>query len=250
MRFIELSHALEDGMKAYPGLGEVRIGAILEHAASRPRYENKAEFYLGKVDMPCNAGTYIDTPFHRYPHGDDLSRVPLERLAGLPGIVLDHQSAHVGATPRGRPRQPLGDTEPTGAHMGAPLHGAAGGGRAVNLVCRPEELSGKAVLVRTGWDERWGGERYWEPGPYLSAPALDLLVAAKPALVGVDFWNVDNTEDLSRPAHTRLLAAGILIVENMANLGALPPAGFRFYAAPLRIVRGASFPVRAFAEMS
>jgi kynurenine formamidase len=48
---------------------------------------------------------------------------------------------------------------------------------------------------------------------------------------------------------TRLLGAGILIVEHMANLGALPRDGFRFYAVPLRIVRGASFPVRAFAEV-
>jgi kynurenine formamidase len=49
--------------------------------------------------------------------------------------------------------------------------------------------------------------------------------------------------------HTQLLAAGILIVEHLCNLGALPSTGFRFYATPLRIVGGASFPVRAFAEL-
>jgi kynurenine formamidase len=76
-----------------------------------------------------------------------------------------------------------------------------------------------------------------------------LLLRAQPALVGVDFWNVDDTLDPSRPVHTRLLKAGILIVEHLCNLAALPEEGFRFYAVPLRIVRGASFPVRAFAEM-
>jgi arylformamidase len=40
-----------------------------------------------------------------------------------------------------------------------------------------------------------------------------------------------------------------LIVEHLCNLGALPPSGFRFFAVPLRIVSGASFPVRAFAEV-
>ena len=55
--------------------------------------------------------------------------------------------------------------------------------------------------------------------------------------------------DFARPAHTRLLASDILIVEHLCNLSALPQTGFRFYAVPLRIVRGASFPVRAFAEI-
>jgi kynurenine formamidase len=45
------------------------------------------------------------------------------------------------------------------------------------------------------------------------------------------------------------LAEGILIVEHLCNLSALPRTGFRFSAVPLRIVRGASFPVRAFAEI-
>jgi len=38
-------------------------------------------------------------------------------------------------------------------------------------------------------------------------------------------------------------------VEHLCNLSCLPWTGFRFYAVPLRIVKGASFPVRAFAEI-
>jgi len=68
--------------------------------------------------------------------------------------------------------------------------------------------------------------------------------------VGIDTWNVDDVGDPSRPAHTRLLAAGVLIVENLCNLHALPSDGFRFYAVPPRVARGASFPVRAFAELA
>lgn len=215
-RFVELNHALEDGMPAYPGLPNAKITALLDHASSRARYEGKAEFYLGRIEMPCNVGTYLDSPFHRYPDREDLSQVPLEHVAGLRGLVLD-----------------------------APLPP----GRAVHPDCDSSQLSGAAVLIRTGWDTRWGKESYWEPGPYLAEDFLDFLVRAKPALVGVDFWNVDNTEDPSRPAHTRLLGAGVLIVEHLANLRALPTSGFRFYAVPLRIVRGASFPVRAFAEV-
>ncbi len=214
--FVELNHPLEDGMPAYPGLPSPRIGAFLDHHASRTHYAGKAEFYLGRVDMVCNLGTYLDSPFHRYPDRADLSRIPLERVAGVPGIVLD---------------------------------AAASADRSITLDCDPADLHGRAVLIRTGWDRRWGTDRYWEPGPYLASALIDLLILAKATLVGVDFWNVDNTEDPARPAHTRLLAAEILIVEHLCHLSPLPRTGFRFSAVPLRIERGASFPVRAFAEI-
>ncbi|NWG01897.1 MAG: hypothetical protein HXY44_03440 [Syntrophaceae bacterium] len=76
-KFIELNHILEDGMTAYPGLPRPKIKALLEHQASRSHYHDQAEFYLGKVEMVCNLGTYLDSPFHRYRDGDDLSQVPL-----------------------------------------------------------------------------------------------------------------------------------------------------------------------------
>jgi len=215
-KFIELNHVLEDGMQAYPGLPSPKIGAYLDHEASRDHYAGRAEFFLGRVDMVCNIGTYLDSPFHRHRGQADLSQIPLERVAGVPGIVLD----------------------------------AAGSRAAIALERPASDLSGRAVLIRTGWDRRWGTGAYWEPGPYLAASTVDLLIQARAVLVGVDFWNVDNTQDPSRPAHTRLLAEEILIVEHLCNLSALPRTGFRFSAVPLRILRGASFPVRAFAEVA
>jgi kynurenine formamidase len=215
-KFVELNHTLEDGMMTYPGLPRPKIGAFLDHEASRSRYNDQAEFYLGKVEMVCNLGTYLDSPFHRYPDGLDLSQIPLERIAGLPGIVFD---------------------------------GVISSNRSITLQVYNKELDGKAVLIRTGWDKRWGTEDYWEPGPFLSEKCIDLFIRSRVELVGVDFWNVDDTMDQARPAHTRLLASDILIVEHLCNLSALPRTGFKFYAVPLRIVRGASFPVRAFAEI-
>jgi kynurenine formamidase len=208
-RYVDLSFALEDGMPALPGvLPEARIEAILDHEASRHRYQGKAEFYLGRVDMPGNTGTYVDAPFHRHRDREDLAR-----LAGLPGVVV---AAPAKAGP-----------------VDLPL----------------ARMAGRAVLVRTGWDRRWGTEAYWEPGPWLSTAALDLLIDGGAALVGVDWANVDDTTDPVRPAHTRLLEAGVLIVEHLRRLERLPGDGFRFFAVPPRIVRGASFPVRAFAEV-
>jgi arylformamidase len=213
---VDLSFPIEDGMPTFPGfLPEARVDALLTHEASRERYQNQAEFHLGRVDMSGNTGTYLDAPFHRYREGADLAGLELERLAGLPGIVVEASQ----------------DAAPVGIDLS------------------PEKVRGRAVLVRTGWDERWGTEAYWEPDPWLSQGALDALVEGGAALVGVDWTNVDDTTDPARPAHTRLLGAGILIVEHMRGLSQLPTTGFRFWAVPPRIVRGASFTVRAFAEI-
>lgn len=219
-QFIELNHILDNGMPTYPGFPAPRFGASLDHAASRDRYEGKAEFYLGVVEMPTNTGTYMDSPFHRHRDGADLSAIPLDSIAGVPGLVIEADTSANGAIP-------------------------------VELLERARaDLRGRAVLIRTGWDAKWGTDDYWQPGPYVDAAGADLLADAVPAVVGVDFWNIDDTTDSARPAHTRLLASNIPIVEHLANLSALPSSGFRFYAVPPRIVRGANFPVRAFAEIT
>jgi arylformamidase len=215
VRFVDLSFVIEDGMPALPGfLPEAVVQPILDHEASRPRYQGEAEFYVGRVDMAGNTGTYVDAPFHRHRSGDDLSELALERLAGLPAVVVDGPDA----------------PGPVDIRSGA-------------------ELGGRAVLIRTGWDRRWPDESYWSPGPFLSDGTVDRLVEDKAVLVGVDFTNVDDTSNPARPAHTRLLGAGIPIVEHLRGLDALPASPFRFFAVPPRIVRGASFPVRAFAEV-
>ncbi|MEW6375436.1 MAG: cyclase family protein, partial [Thermodesulfobacteriota bacterium] len=149
-KFVELNHPLEDGMKAYPGFPNPKIESFFDHQTSQSHYDYKAEFYIGKVEMVCNVGTYIDSPFHRYPEGVDLSQIPLIRVAGLPGIVLD---AEVSST------------------------------RSITLDCSESELHGQAVLFRTGWDQQWGKDSYWEPGPYLSDEVIDLLIRSKAALV-------------------------------------------------------------------
>jgi arylformamidase len=214
--FVDLSFPIEDGMPTNPGfLPEARVSALLDHQTSRERYEGKAEFYLGKVEMPGNTGTYLDAPFHRHREREDLAGLPLERLAGLPGVLVDASQ----------------DNAPVGIDLPA------------------EEVRGRAVLFRSGWDRRWGSDAYWGPDPYLAPATLDRLVDGGAALVGVDWTNVDDTTDPSRPAHTRLLGAGIPIVEHLRGLDALPRDGFRFTAVPPAIVRGASFPVRAFAEV-
>jgi kynurenine formamidase len=168
------------------------------------------------LDPRGHLATCIHAPFSRFEDGPDLNRIPLAAVAGVPGMVLD------------APAQP----------------------GALTLELDRQAVKDRAVIIRTGWDDRWGTARYWEPGPYLQAEIVELLVGGGAALVGVDFCNIDDAADLAAQARTRLLRAGVLVVEHLCNLRGLPREGFRFFAIPLRIAGGASFPVRAFAEVA
>lgn len=208
---IEISHTIRNGMATYPGLPQPVVDLHTRHDDTTDGVASG--FAIGHLEMVGNTGTYIDSPYHRFTDRPDVSRIGLERLVDLPVTVIDASDA-------------LPD-------------------RAVRIELEPGDVAGRAVLFHTGWDDRWDSERYWEPGPYLAADTLDVLVAGGPALVGVDFWNVDDTTRPERPAHTRLLGADIPIVEHLCHLGDLPDQG-RAFVVPLDIEGAPSLPVRAF----
>ena len=213
-RVVDLSHPIEDGMAGYPGLPGPRVVPHLTHEDSRGRYAEGTEFTITRYEFVGNVGTYVDAPFHRYRDGIDISELPLERLVGREPLVLD--------------------ASPTG--------------REVVLDVDPAAVRGRAVLVRTGWDAAWATDAYWEPGPYLATATAEALAAAEPALVGVDFWNVDDTTGNARPVHSVLLAAGVPIVEHLCRLDQVA-TGARVSVVPLAVRGAGSFPVRAFAEL-
>lgn len=213
-RLVDLSHPIEHGMVTYPGLPGPVISDFLGREASRGHYAEGTTFHIARVRMVANTGTYLDAPFHRFAHGKDVAALPLDRLADLPGVMID----------------------------------ASGRGRGLDQdLFAGRELAGHAVLVRTGWDAHWRTPRYAEGHPHLTRAAAEYLAGAGPALVGIDSLNIDDTNDAVRPAHTLLLSAGIPIAEHLTNLGALPESGFRFHAVPAPFRGMGSFPIRAYA---
>ena len=165
--------------------------------------------------MVANTGTYLDSPFHRYEDGKDLSELELSSLADLEGIVL-----------RAKGEEQRAIDEPAFSGI---------------------DVKGRAVLIRTGWSQHWRTDQYFEGHPFLTKDAAQLLADRGAALVGIDSYNIDDTADLSRPAHSILLAAGIPIVEHMCKLDQLPNDGFKFFAVPVKVKGMGTFPVRAFA---
>ncbi|MFL6521667.1 MAG: cyclase family protein [Chthoniobacterales bacterium] len=214
---IDLSHTVEHGMITYKGLPAPIICDFLSREASRARYAPGTEFHIGKIELIANTGTYLDSPFHRYAQGHDLSQLELESLADLDCIV-------VRATERA--------------------------GRAIDhLPFDFSQVKGKALLFHTGWDVHWRTDRYFENHPHLTGELAESLVKAGVTLVGIDSYNIDCIDDATRPVHSALLGAGIPIVEHMCGLAAVPDRGGRFFAVPVKVKGMGSFPVRAFVKL-
>jgi kynurenine formamidase len=216
-RIVDLSHVIEHGMTTYPGLPGPQICDFWERESTAGNYDDGSTFQIGRIDMVANTGTYLDAPFHRYADGIDLADLPLPSLADLTGIVI---------------RRPWENDICVDA--------AAFEGR---------DVKGKAVLIHTGWDRHWRTERYGTDHPFLTGEAADWLLDHGAVLVGIDSNNIDDTRAKSRPVHTKLLAAGILICEHLTGLGSLPDEGFSFSAVPPKVRGMGSFPVRAYAVL-
>jgi kynurenine formamidase len=216
MRLVDLSHVIGDGTVTYPGLPGPEITEHMSFDESRSHYEPGTEFSIGRISMVANTGTYLDTPAHRRRGGADLADLVIERCAMLPALVVDASGTRV---------------------IGPDL-------------VRGYDVTGCAVLLRTGWDLHWGTEAYGAAEhPHLTADAAQCLVDGGAVLVGIDSVNIDATATGARPIHTLLLDADVLIVEHLTNLGSVPHRGARFTAAPVAVRGMASFPVRAFASV-
>jgi len=217
-RFVELSHVIRPGMTTIAGLPVPAITPFLTREDSRSRYAPGTEFAMDMITIIGNTGTYLDSPYHRFEGGDDLSAVPLEHLADLAAVVV----RIAGTAQRHTDRLTL-------AALG--------------------DLRGAAVLIHSGDAARFGTTGYADDAAFLSRDGAAYLVEAGAALVGIDAINIDDTSDPTRPAHTLLLQAGIPVVEHLTGLDQLPPRGASFSAVPPMIAGFGTFPVRAFARI-
>jgi len=124
---IDLSHTIEQGLVTYKGLPAPIICDYLSREASRKFYHPGTEFQIGKIEMVGNTGTYLDSPFHRYAEGKDLSQLELSKLADLPALKV-----------------------------------SSNGKQAVDVSLFPGgvELAGRAILIETGWSRHWNTAQY------------------------------------------------------------------------------------------
>ncbi len=164
--------SIEHGLITYKGLPAPIICDFLSRERSRQHYAPGTEFQIGKIEMVANTGTYLDSPFHRYEEGKDLSQLELSSLADLDGVVIGADGTQ---------------------------------GPAINSTALDGiDVKGKAVIIRTGWDAHWKTDRYFEGHPFLTKESAQILADQGAALVGIDSYNIDDTADFHITSTIRL----------------------------------------------
>jgi kynurenine formamidase len=223
-KFIDLSHFFEDSMPGFKIKNEdgtytqytAKIYPFLSHEQTRPKFKGQAEFEITQMEFQSSLGTYLDSPYHRHKNKKDISQIDIQDTI-KEGIVIDARSRSSWEK--------------------------------IGLDYLPKaNLRGKAILFNFGWDKYWGKEQYFTY-PFISDELIDELIQKEVSLVGVDTINIDDSRDLKRPAHTKLLDNEILIVENLKNLEMLHNYNFKFYCVPIKAKKVAAMPIRAFAEI-
>lgn len=215
--FIDLTHPMREGMPVWP---------------THPPFCQEVVESYDHGDVACNhslclsehSGTHFDAPLHFIPGGRSIADVPVRQFFGRM------------ATIDARDREPC---ETVGVERILAFEDEHG------LIA-----PGDAVFFYFGWDRFWhdpsSQDRFLRDWPGLSQEACELLQELDVRIVGSDCLSIDRYGSTNFPAHNILLGSDILVGENFANLGQLPPYCF-LVALPLPISGGSGSPARAMA---
>ena len=223
-RIVDLSPVLENGMPMWPTHPPLVINATVTH--------ERDGYFCQTLFMAEHTGAHVDSPAHVLPSMMDqtIDTFPAGRLMA-PASVFDLRPFGLGpgdivdaATLKridAENEQPLG--------------------------------SGDIALLNYGWDVRYkvgpGWRDYAENSPGLSEEAVLWIKSRGVRAVGSDTIAVDwpirdgeyVTPSFGHDKHW--LPNGILMIEALTNLGALPGRCF-FAALPLKIKGGSGSPLR------
>lgn len=213
--FVDLTHPMKVGMPVWP---------------THPHYCQEMVESYDRGDDACNhalsmsehTGTHFDAPIHFIRGGATIAEIPVERFFG--------RMARIDA----RGCQPRQAVKPERILAFEAEHGPI--------------RAGDAVFFHFGWDRFWDTDHaaFLADWPGLSRQACELLIERGARIVGTDCLSVDCFGVAEFPAHNTLLSAGVLIGENFARLGELPPFSF-LITLPLPIEGGTGSPMRAVA---
>jgi kynurenine formamidase len=180
-----------------------------------------------------HGGTHLDAPIH-FAEGRQASHeIPLSNLIG-PAAVVD-------VSDRADPDYLISVSDLTAWEA---EHGAI-----------PD---GAILLLRTGWDTRYGDRTAYlgteltgpEAVPELHFPGLApeaaewLVDRRRIAAVGLDTPSIDFGQSTDFRSHVILYSEDVPGFENVANLDRLPPTGSFVVALPMKIEDGSGGPLR------
>jgi len=197
-----------------------------------------------------HVGTHWDAPAHfipppdsghpaAHPTGRYSDEIPLERFV-VPAAVIDATDLCDAGAPGWSPKLSRARIEAWEDRNG---------------ILRP----GEGVLLHTGWSDAYyrpfpEGRAYahavMEDGapawPAIDGDAMALLVERGVVLFGADTPSAGPVDDMAAP-HAVALGAGMVLVEDLIGLGALPARGALFAFLPVKLLDGSGGPGRAVA---
>lgn len=216
MEMVDLSRIIYTGMPKIPVLPDVHVEKVFSLEKGHP-------LNVTGLSIPCHAGTHVDAPIHIVPDGKSIEELPLEAFVG-PGAVI-------GVSKKGGEEVTAKDFESSGVQVN----------------------HGDILMLYTGWDTKFDSPDY-NMHPYLSVDAAEWMVKKGIKMFGIDCITVDmptpsRPKGFDFPVHKTLLGNGILIAENVTNLGSIVGKRTRIMALPLRIKGSDAGHARIVAEL-
>ena len=212
---IDLSHPLHPGKEART-LEISRLNATQITGAP----EEEGWYIMHRVVMDNHLGTHLEVPFHILEGGADLAQIPAEQYIGE-AVLLDVRGY--------------------GAREGIPLEAVQ---RAAQEAGGIE--AGDLVFAMTGWSQYYGSERYMTP-PFLVREAVQWMVSHRIKILGIDTNGAMDPDSADRWNHLPIMEAGVVYIENLTNLQAVPVSRVMAAALPPAIEGLEGLPVRVVA---
>src|SRR5713101_1542598 len=219
-RFVDLSVTVDSSTMSPPSTN-MRLEVT-------PHNRGPGFWQVSSVHQSLHTGAHIDSPLHVFKNGITTAEITLDQVMGE-ALVVDLSWA--------------------GPNHAISIDDLKKGGA-------EDVKRGDIVLLRTGWTDTMYGKwpDYLTQSPYFPPETAQWLVDRGPKNIGFDFFEeycarlADFTsEDFAM--HRVILGAGVVIMEGLTNLGALPRRRVDFAAPFYKIAGTEGAPARFFATV-
>ena len=219
-RLIDLSVAVNSNTMSPPSTN-IRVEIT-------PHRRGPGFWQVSSVNQGLHTGAHIDSPLHVFKDGITTAEISLDQVIGE-AVTIDLSFVDANH------KISIDDLKRGGAD---------------------KVKKSDIVLLRTDWTDKMYGKwpDYFTQSPFFPPESAEWLVAKDPKSIGFDFFEEYcarlpdfTSEDF--PMHRVILGAGIVIMEGITNLGALPRQRVPFYAPFYKIEGTEGAPARFFSKI-
>ena len=182
--------------------------------------KSKDGWNASNLHIYSHAGTHMDAPFHFEATDERIDEIAVERFISKAYVVTVEIS---------QSQQLITVSDIS----------------LIDDVLQP----GESVIIKTGWSNYLGTDKFRNDLPRISKEAAEWLVRKKVNILAIEPPSVADVNNLSEVTliHQILLGGNIVIIEGIFNTQALVKSEVQLIALPLKILRGDGAPARVIA---